>query len=159
MKDSLWMLVSVLIAFVLSTLLAKISVSLFLLLNLFSLIVIYFALEKGEIFGACLGTICGLLQDSFSLGVFGVAGISKTIMGFLAGYVSSKINVTTSRRNFIFVFVLLCVELLIWAALYSFIFSERVNTQGGLIFFQPLVTALVGSVAYRFILKKRRSSV
>ena len=151
------MIVSVLVAFVLYTLLAKISVSLLLLVNFFSLIVIYFALEKGEIYGACLGTFCGLLQDSFSLSVFGVAGIAKTIMGFLAGYISGKINVTSARRNFIFVFVLLCVELLVWAVLYSFIFSEKVNTGGGLIFFQPLVTAVLGSLAFRFIFKQKRS--
>lgn len=153
----MWMIVSVLVAFVLYTLLAKISVSLLLLVNFFSLIVIYFALEKGEIYGACLGTFCGLLQDSFSLSVFGVAGIAKTIMGFLAGYISGKINVTSARRNFIFVFVLLCVELLVWAVLYSFIFSEKVNTGGGLIFFQPLVTAVLGSLAFRFIFKQKRS--
>jgi len=157
MKDYMWMIVSVLVAFVLYTLLAKISVSLLLLVNFFSLIVIYFALEKGEIYGACLGTFCGLLQDSFSLSVFGVAGIAKTIMGFLAGYISGKINVTSARRNFIFVFVLLCVELLVWAVLYSFIFSEKVNTGGGFIFFQPLVTAVLGSLAFRFIFKQKRS--
>jgi rod shape-determining protein MreD len=159
MKDSVWMLISVLIAFLLSTLLSKISVSLFLLVNLFSLIVIYYALEKGEIYGACLGMVCGLIQDSFSLSVFGVAGIAKTIMGFWAGYVSGKINVTSFRRNFVFLFILLCVEMLIWAGLYSFIFSERINTRGGLVFFQPIVTAIIGSLAYRFVLKKKRSAV
>ncbi len=153
------MFVSVLIAFVLYTLLGKISVSLLLLVNFFSLLVIYFALKKGEIYGACLGTICGLLQDSFSLSVFGVAGIAKTIIGFFAGYISGKINVTSVRRSFVFVFVLLCMELLIWAFLYSFIFSERVNTGGGLIFFQPLITAAVGSLAYRFLLKQNRSKM
>ena len=159
MKDYIWMFVSVLVAFVLHTLLAKISVSLLLLLNFFSLIVIYFAIEKGEIYGACLGTFCGLLQDSFSLSVFGVAGIAKTIMGFSAGYISGKINVTSIRRNFVFVFVLLCMDLLIWAVLYSFIFSERVNTRGGLIFFQPLISAVLGTLIFRFVLKQKRSKM
>ena len=159
MKDFVWMFVSVLCAFVLYTLLAKISVSLLLLVNIFSLIVIYFALEKGEIYGSCLGTFCGLLQDSFSMSVFGVGGIAKTIMGFSAGYISSKINVTSIRRKFVFVFVLLCMDLLIWAILYSFIFSERVNTGGGLIFFQPLITAVLGSLVFRFVLKQKRSKM
>ena len=159
MKDFVWMFVSVLVGFLLYTLLAKISVSLLLLVNIFSLIVIYFALEKGEIYGACLGTFCGLLQDSFSMSVFGVGGIAKTIMGFSAGYISSKINVTSIRRKFVFVFVLLCMDLLIWAILYSFIFSERVNTGGGLIFFQPLITAVLGSLVFRFVLKQKRSKM
>lgn len=153
MKDLIRMGLSVLVAFLLYSLLAKISVSLLFLFNFFSLIVIYFALEKGEIYGACLGAICGLIQDSFSMSVFGVAGIAKTIIGYFAGYFSGKINVTPIKRNFVFVFLLLCVELIIWSVLYSFIFSERVSTGGGLIFFQPLITAVLGSLAFRFVRK------
>lgn len=159
MKDFFEMVISVIAVFVIYFLLGKISVSLLLSVNLFSLIVIYFALEKGEVYGACLGVICGLIQDSFSLGVFGVAGIAKTITGFLAGYFSGKINVIPVRRNFVFVFLLLCLELCIWALLYSFIFSERVNTGGGLLFFQPLITSGLGAIAYRFIRKLKRSKI
>lgn len=159
MKDSIGMVLSIFAAVVLYFLFAKISVSLLLSINLFSLIVIYFALEKGEVYGACLGAFCGLIQDSFSLSVFGVAGIAKTVMGFSAGYFSGKINVTPVRRNFVFVFLLLCLELAIWALLYSFIFSERVNTGGGLIFFQPLITAVLGALAYRFIRNLKRPKI
>lgn len=151
MRDFFKMALSILAAFLLNSLLARVSFSLLLLFNFFSLIVIYYAMEKGEIYGALLGAFCGLLQDSFSLGVFGVAGIAKTIMGFSAGYFSGKINVIPFRRSFMFVFLLLCLELIIWSVLYSFIFSQRVSTGGGLIFFQPLATALLGSLAYRFI--------
>ncbi len=159
MKDLIRTGLSVLVAFLLYSLLAKISVSLLFLFNFFSLIVIYFALEKGEIYGACLGAICGLIQDSFSMSVFGVAGIAKTIMGYFAGYFSGKINVIPIKRNFVFVFLLLCVELIIWSVLYSFIFSERVSTGGGLIFFQPLITAVLGSLAYRFVRKLKSSKM
>lgn len=159
MKEFFRIFLSIIVAFLLYTLLGKISVSLLLLVNFFSLVVIYFALEKGEIYGACLGTCCGLLQDSFSLGVFGVAGISKTIMGFLAGYVSGKINLTSVKRNFIFVLALLFVDLLIWGILYSFIFSEKVDTRGGMIFFQPVITALIWMMAYRFIFTKKQMKI
>ena len=157
MRDFVRMALSVIAAFLLYSLLSKISVSLLFLFNFYSLIVIYFALEKGEIYGACLGAICGLLQDSFSLSVFGVAGIAKTITGYSAGYFSGKINVTPIRRNFLFIFMLLCLELLIWALLYSFIFSENLSTGGGLLIFQPLATAAIGSLIYRFIRKLKSS--
>ncbi|MBP1661740.1 MAG: hypothetical protein H6P95_2932 [Candidatus Aminicenantes bacterium] len=52
-----------------------------LVFNAFSLVVILFAVWKGEVFGAVLGTVCGLLQDSFSLGVFGVAGLLSSSRG------------------------------------------------------------------------------
>jgi rod shape-determining protein MreD len=155
MKDFFWMALSVIAAFLLYSVLGEISLSLLHLFNFFSLVVIYFAMEKGEIYGACLGAFCGLIQDSFSMGVFGVAGIAKTIMGFLAGYFAGKINVTPLRRAFFFIFILNCVELLIWAGLYTFIFSLKVNTGGGLLFFEPLLTALLGAAVFHLVRKKK----
>jgi rod shape-determining protein MreD len=100
---------------------------------------------KGELFGVVLGALCGLLQDSFSMGVFGVAGLSKTLLGFLAGYVSRKMNVIPFFRNFIFIFILATGELAVWAFLYALIFSKRMITGNALFFFQPLATAVLGS--------------
>jgi rod shape-determining protein MreD len=156
MKDLLWMALSVITAFILYAVLGQISLSLLHLFDFFGLVVIYFALEKGEIYGACLGAFCGLIQDSFSLSVFGVAGIAKTIMGFLAGYFAGKINITPIRRSFFFIFILNCVELLIWAGLYSFIFSTRVDTGGGLLFFQPLLTAFLGAAIFHQVRKRKK---
>ncbi len=153
----MWMILSVLAAFVLTSVVSKISFSLFYLFNFFSLVVLYFALEKGEIYGACLGALCGLIQDSFSLGIFGVAGIAKTILGYSAGYFSSKINVVPFRRNFVFIFVLIIVELIVWTGLQSFIFAEKVYTGNAWIFFQPLGTAALGSILYHYIRKQKRS--
>lgn len=159
MKNFLWTILSVLAAFVLTTMVSKISFSLFYLFNFFSLVVLYFAIEKGEIYGACLGALCGLLQDSFSLGVFGVAGIAKTVLGYSAGYFSSKINVVPFRRNFVFIFVLIDLELIIWVSLIFFIFSERVYTGNVLLFFQPLSMAALGSVIYHYLKKPKTSEL
>ncbi len=157
MKDFIKVSVGIIIAFLLYTVLNKISPSLILLFNVFSLVVIYFAIEKNEIFGACLGAFCGLIQDSFSLGVFGVAGLAKTVAGFTAGYIAKKVDVRPPLRSFIFIFLLISLEFILWALLYSFIFSESINTGRGLVFFQPLGTALVGSFLFSFLRKFKRS--
>jgi rod shape-determining protein MreD len=159
MKDLVKVSLGIIIAFLLHTILNKISPSLVLLFNFFSLVVIYFAVEKNEIFGACLGTFCGLIQDSFSLGVFGVAGLAKTIAGFAAGYIAKKIDVHPPLRSFVFIFLLISFEFILWALLYSFIFSGSINTGRGLVFFQPLSTALVGSVLFFFLRKFKRSEL
>ncbi len=156
MKNFLWIVLSVIAAFILTTLVAKISLSLFHLFNFFSLVVLYFAIEEGEIYGACLGAFCGLIQDSFSLGVFGVSGIAKTVMGYLAGYFSRKINVVPFRRNFVFNFILIFVEFVIWAGLSAFIFSERIYSGNKLMFFQPLSTAVLGSLIYHYLRKLKK---
>lgn len=157
MKDFIKVSIAIIIAFLVYTVLNKISPSLVLLFNVFSLVVIYFAVEKNEIFGACLGAFCGLIQDSFSLGVFGVAGLAKTIAGYTAGYVAKKIDVYPPVRSFLFILIFIGFEFILWALLYSFIFSESINTGRGLIFFQPLGTALVGSILFFLLRRFKRS--
>jgi len=148
MKEAVEVGLGIIIAFLLYTILGKISAAFLQTFNVFTLVVVYFAIARGEIFGASIGTFCGLIQDSFSLGVFGVAGISNTITGFLSGYIAGKINVTPFARNFVFIFFMTSVELVLWLFLYSFIFSEGFNTGKGLIFFQPLITAFLGSLIF-----------
>lgn len=155
MKNFTEAVFGILVAFILYSIFSKISFSLTLVFNAFSLVVLYFALTRGEVFGACMGTICGLVQDSFSLGVFGVGGLAMTTMGFMAGYISRKINVTPFLRNVVFIFVMLSLELGLWAFLYSYIFVEKLYTRRGILLLQPLVTAVIGSIIFRFIPKLR----
>jgi rod shape-determining protein MreD len=129
-------------AFVLSSLLGRLSPPLILSFNLLSVVVLYAAVRKGEVYGAVTGMICGLLQDSFSIGVFGVAGIAKTLAGFTAGSVAKKINLAPFSRRYSFFTLVLILELAVWAFLYSAIFSRRIYTAGGLLFLQPFLTAL-----------------
>jgi rod shape-determining protein MreD len=153
MRDFVRVGIGILVAFLFYTIFSRVSPSFLLFFNIFSLVVFFFAAEKGEIFGSCLGAACGLLQDYFSFGVYGVAGLAKTISGYLAGYISKKIDVQPPIRNFFFLLILLSFELIVWALLYSFIIPENLNTGNGLLFFQPLITAFVGSVLF-FLMKK-----
>ncbi len=148
MKDYIKTAAYVGMAFVVYSFFMKISTDLITLINIFSIVVIVTSLKKGEIYSAATGMFCGLIHDAFSLGVFGVAGISKTILGFTASYISKKINVAPLIRKFIFVSVLLSFELILWSFLYVFLFSERINLKGGLIFLQPFCTALIISILF-----------
>jgi rod shape-determining protein MreD len=141
---------------VLHTVLGKVSAPLLVLFNAFSWVVLYFGLTRHEVYGALLGTACGLLQDSLSLGIFGVGGLTKTLLGFGAGYISRKINVTPATRTFVFVLVLAAIELLLWKTLVFFLFGERFAATGGLVFLQPLATALVVTVAFQ-VRRKREA--
>jgi rod shape-determining protein MreD len=137
------------LAVMLHTLLGRVSPPLLVLCNAFAWVVIYFGLTRHEVFGALMGTACGLLQDSLSLGVFGVGGLTKTLLGFGAGYISRKINVAPATRTFVFVFIMAAVELLLWKALVLFLFGERFSAAGGLVFLQPLATAVAVTVAFQ----------
>ncbi len=137
--------VAILAAFILYSLMARISVVIPLLINVFSITVIYFAVVRGEIAGSVLGAVCGLIQDSLALGIFGIYGISKTIMGYLAGYAAKRIMLMSRFRLFLFMWILFSLELGFWIVLYFFVFSEPLNIYGGLIFFNPVISAVLGS--------------
>jgi rod shape-determining protein MreD len=148
LKDILAASAITLAAFLLYSLSGRAYPPLVLVFNAFSIVVILFGVWKGEVFGAVLGTVCGLLQDSFSLGVFGVAGLSKTLLGYLAGFVSRKMQIGPSFRTFVFVFACSASELAVWAFLYAFVFSRKMASGNALILFQPLATAVLGSALF-----------
>jgi rod shape-determining protein MreD len=155
MRNFIEISLGIIIAFLLYTIVGKISFSLSQLLNFFTLAVIYFAVTRGELYGACIGTVCGLIQDSFSLGVFGIGGLSKTLMGFLAGFIGQRINILPLVRNFLFILVLTIGETALSVFLYYFISAEYVREITPLIFFQPLCTAFLGSVVFLLLRKFR----
>jgi len=148
MKVYIKIILIILAAFIIHTLLGKISNKIPLLVNLFTIIVIYFGVIKDEIFGAVTGTACGLIQDSFSYGVFGVAGIASTFMGFLAGIISKKIYVMSFFKIFLFIFILSSFQLAVWRLIHSFVFSEPFLSGNNTILFQPFFNALVGAFLF-----------
>lgn len=153
MRDFIEVSTGIIFAFVIYLILGKISISLVQLFNIFGLVVIYFGIKKGEIFGAFLGAGFGLIQDSFTIGVFGVAGLSKTIIGFISGYVPRRIDVMPFFRCSLFTFILLSLDLVLWTFLSSFLFSEKIYIGKSLYTFQPLATVILGSLLFLFLRK------
>jgi len=145
----------IVLAVALYAILGKVAAPLALVFNPFSWVVLYFGLTRQELFGALTGSVCGLLQDSLSIGVFGVGGLSKTLMGFACGYISRKINVAPVVRNLVFLFILALSELVIWKGLASFLFGTGLTTEHGLAFLQPVATALVVAGLFRLSTKLR----
>lgn len=146
LKDILRAALATAAAFLFYSLLGGFGPSTLLVVNAFSLVVVTFSVGKEEIFGAILGTVCGLIQDSFSLGVFGVAGLTKTLLGFWTGYVSRRMDVVPFFRNVAFLLVMSSLELLLWVLLNALVLGGRVDMRHGLIVLQPLLTALLGSL-------------
>lgn len=153
MKDLIRFVIVLLAALLFTSFAVDKSPGLLLVFNAFSLIVIYFSITKGEVGGAFSGTVCGLVQDAFSSGIFGVAGLTKTLFGILVGYFSQRIFVVPFFRKFVFLLIMASLEFGFWLGLKSVIFSERVLHLGGLVYFQPFVTAFLGSLL--FVLKKK----
>jgi len=84
------LLLILVLAFAVYSLMSKFSPNLLVLINSFWVAVLLTAITYGEIEGAAMGTVAGLLEDAFSHSVFGLSGLSLTITGFLAGWLAQK---------------------------------------------------------------------
>lgn len=127
--------------------------------NLFSVIVVVLAIKEGAVFGAFLGTACGLIQDAFSGGIFGISGLTKTILGYSVGRISRFIDISTGYRKVVFIFLLSSGELVLWIVLSAFIRGQKVFLADGIVVLQPAVTSVISSVilALEHRLSLRRS--
>jgi rod shape-determining protein MreD len=135
-------------AFLVHAALRWISAPFLIALDVYTVAVIVFALVKGEIAGAVMGTAAGLVVDSFSLGVFGLAGIAATITGYLTGYVSRKINVTSPGRMFIFSGLMGLLDFSLWVLLTSVFFGRGIPWGGGALLARPASTAVAVTLLY-----------
>ncbi len=136
---------TVLAALLVFSALRQISLPLVIGVNVFTVAVIVYAVSEGEIAGALAGAVCGLIIDSFSLGLFGLAGLSKTVTGFAAGFVSRKINVQQPVRMFIFSGLLGAADLGLWVLLTTLVAAESFPWAGGWLLVQPLGTAVLAT--------------
>jgi len=123
--------------------LRQISLPLVIGVNVFTVAVIVYAVSEGELAGALVGALCGLIIDSFSLGLFGLAGLSKTVTGYLAGFISRKINVQPPARMFIFGGLLGALDLALWVLLATVIAAEGFPWAKGWLLVQPVGTAVL----------------
>jgi rod shape-determining protein MreD len=147
-KDVLRAFLGTLAAVLIYSLAGSAGPQLLVVFNAFSVVVLYFSVRRGEVFGALLGTLCGLAQDTFSLGVFGVAGLTKTLLGFWTGYISRRIDVAPFTRNALFMLVMSVLEMTLWVLITAVVRLQSVSWHGGLILLQPVVTAVVGSLLF-----------
>jgi rod shape-determining protein MreD len=91
--------------------------------NLVLILIVYYTLKDGQVFGTILGFILGLLLDLFSGGLIGAFMFSFTISAFLAGYFYSENKMDTNLATYFFlliVFISACVN--------SFLFARISNS-------------------------------
>jgi len=143
--------IGIVAAFLVFSLLRPLSTPADLILDVFSVAVLVFGTMEGEVPGAVFGAVCGLIVDAFSLGVFGLAGLSLTPGGFLAGYVSRKINIQPMFRTFLFFTVLALGMFAGWAGLTVLVGRSPLPWSGGLIVLRPIASAVAASVLYEGI--------
>ncbi len=153
MKDIIKIGLALIAAFLIQTSLIKIYLPSLLYINILSLVVIYFALSRGEIHGMLTGTTAGLIQDSFTFTILGINGFSKTILGFLIGLLGKTIETRQLIIVFPIIFFGVLLEILINSLLYYLTGVKTEKLSIKILFFNPILTAFIGSIIFKIIFK------
>lgn len=108
--------------------------------------VVYNSLKRGQIVGMAGGFVVGLLQDIAATSFLGLAALSKTIAGFLAGYFFNENKTSTLLGTYSFVLIV-SISAFLHNLLYFFIlFLGSDDSNFASVFSDSVMTMLYTSV-------------
>jgi rod shape-determining protein MreD len=120
-------------------------------LDLVLIVVVYISLLAGPVAGVLVGSLAGLIQDSLSLGVLGIGGLAKTLVGFCAGMLGSQFIVAAPLPRFI-VFVLATIlHAAVFMGLYSLLDLRHFPTPYSAVLSQAVGNGFIGVVLAQLV--------
>ena len=112
--------------------------------------VVYVALTSGSVAGLLTGTVAGLIQDSLvSSGLIGVGGLSKSIVGFVAGVVGTQFIVSQTLPRFLLFFLATIADQAISIGLGVVLGQQSFDAPYARVAGEALVNAVVGVAAFQ----------
>ena len=115
--------------------------------DLVLIVVVFAALQRGPVAGLWTGTFAGLLQDALSSGIIGVSGLTKTIIGVVAGVTGSHFILGTLWHRLGVLIAASFVHAFCYLGIYTLIGSEGPAVPIGIVAVQAAANGLVGVVA------------
>ncbi len=119
--------------------------------DLVLVVVVYNALASGRLTGLVAGSFAGLVQDVLSGGVLGMAGLSKTVVGYLSGIVGTQFIVTHSASRFVVFFLATVLNAVIFMGLYQLLGLRHFGAPFAAVAVQGVGNAVVGVLAFKVI--------
>ena len=120
-------------------------------LDLVLVVVVYISLISGPVTGVLVGTLAGLIQDALPLGVLGIGGLAKTIVGFAAGLLGTQFIITAPLPRF-FIFVLATIlHSAVFMGLYMLLDLRQFPTPYSAVLSQAVGNGFVGVVGAQLI--------
>lgn len=114
-------------------------------------VVVSGAIFLGPTVGVVAGTVVGLAQDALSGGVLGVAGLAKTLVGFVAGVVATQFIVSALLPRYVVFVAMTWLHGVCFLGVYAMIERAGLGSPWRALLMQSLVNGLVGVVATRLI--------
>lgn len=127
--------------------------------DLIIIILVYYAISQGQIYGTVLGFIYGFLFDIITGSLLGSTMIAKTVAGFTAGYFSSENKRDQYLISYNFALIVLMASL-IESTISAFFSSVSFNTNIFILFIQyalfpALYTTMIALMGMIFYPKRR----
>lgn len=119
--------------------------------DLVLVVVVFSALTSGRVTGMWTGTLAGLMQDAMSGGVIGMAGLAKTVVGFLAGVISTQFIVTQTFARFVVFILSTVVDAVLFMGLYELLGLRQFNSPVTTIVGRSVANALLGVLAFKLV--------
>jgi len=144
-------LVAIALALALQTSLARFLVGGAAAVDLVLIVVVYVALTGGPVTGMLAGSLAGLTQDALSIGVIGIGGLSKSIVGFVVGAIGQQFIVTAALPRLVIFLASTVAHAAIFMGLYVLLGLGSFPSPWAPILSQVLGNAAVGMIACTII--------
>ncbi len=115
-------------------------------LDLVLVVVVYIALTSGPVTGVLVGTLAGLIQDALPLGVLGIGGLAKTIVGFAAGVLGTQFILTAPLPRFVIFVIATILHSAVFMGLYMLLDLRQFPTPYSAVLSQAIGNGIVGVV-------------
>jgi rod shape-determining protein MreD len=120
-------------------------------LDLVLVVVVYIALISGPVAGVLVGSLAGLIQDALPLGVLGIGGLAKTIVGFAAGLLGTMFIITAPLPRFVIFVMATILHSAVFMGLYLLLDLRQFPTPYTAVLSQAVGNGFVGVVGAQII--------
>ena len=120
-------------------------------LDLVLVVVVYVALTNGPVTGMLTGSAAGLIQDALSIGVIGIGGLAKSIVGFVVGAIGQQFIVTAALPRLVIFLGSSVAHAAMFTGLYVLLGLGSFPSSWAGILSQALGNTAVGMVAFSIV--------
>jgi len=129
------------------------------LLELPLLMVIYFGLSRrNPSTGLLLGLVVGVLQDALSHSPIGLYGMAKTLVGFVASSLGSRIDTDRAQSRLVLIFLFYHLHHFIYSLEQRLLLDQPTQLVSLSALEGALVNALVGVLVFHFLDRFRHTT-
>ncbi|MEQ1898952.1 MAG: rod shape-determining protein MreD [Vicinamibacterales bacterium] len=142
---------AVCLALALQTTLGRFTVDGTVAVDLVLVVVTYIALAWGPMAGILAGSLAGLLQDTLSSGVIGIGGLSKSLVGYLAGVVAQQFILTAPLPRLVIFMGATALHAAVFMGLYVLLGLRTFPSPYASVLVQAMGNGLLGLVVFLIV--------